>query len=95
MYRYLVNLLNLVILGEIMREIQHEDITDKGRIATRVRSSSARSIDSAKRLMTADQQKVLGVGEAYEVGNDDIEVQVKEKVITPTHGETVTCKINN
>jgi hypothetical protein len=79
--------------GEIIREIQHEDVTDHGRYATRVRSASTRSLDN-RPLLSSDQQKVLGVGASalYEDTVFDDDGQPSERVVSTPDGKEVTCK---
>ncbi len=79
--------------GEIVREIQHEDITDHGRFATRVRSASTRSIDLTNPapgpLLSQSQQKILGVGSKHDPEDD---LDAAEQKITIKDGKEIACK---
>ena len=76
--------------GEIVREIQFEDITDHGRFPSRVRSASTRSNELAQSgpLLTQSQQKILGVGSKYSNSTED---ELQERVVNEG-GQEVTCE---
>jgi hypothetical protein len=61
-----------------LRQIQYDDVTDRGRYAARTRSASARSIEARTIFLPPDQRKVLGMSD----NNDDDE---EESVFTGKH----------
>ena len=46
-----------------MRQIQYDDVTDRGRYAARTRSASARSIEARNIFLPENQRKVLGMSD--------------------------------
>ena len=46
-----------------LRQIQYDDVTDRGRYAARTRSASARSIEARNIFLPENQRKVLGMSD--------------------------------
>ena len=44
-----------------LRQIQYDDVTDRGQYAARTRSASARSVEARTIFLPDDQRKVLGM----------------------------------
>ena len=55
-----------------LRQIQYDDVTDRGRYAARTRSASARSIEARNIFLPPDQRKVLGMSDNPDDDNDSV-----------------------
>ena len=54
-----------------LRQIQYDDVTDRGQYAARTRSASARSVEARTIFLPDDQRKVLGMTDNLDDEDED------------------------
>lgn len=63
-----------------LRQIQYDDVTDRGRYAARTRSASARSVEARTIYLPPDQRKVLGMSDNLDDDEDESVFTGKSKL---------------
>jgi len=63
-----------------LRQIQYDDVTDRGRYAARTRSASARSVEARTIFLPPDQRKVLGMSDNLDDDEDESVFTGKSKL---------------